>query len=85
MVEVLEVIWTEKFEKEVKKLRDNATKTRVIKDIDKIMENPEVGKPLRFALKGERTIRIAQYRLIYSLIGGKLYLLCFEHRSKVYE
>ncbi len=85
MVEVKEVIWTDAFEEEVRKLRDNLVKERIKKQIAKIVNNPEAGKPLRFGLKGERTIYIKPYRLIYALEDAKLYLLKFEHRKGVYE
>lgn len=85
MVGIKEVIWTQKFEREVKKIKDATIKERIKRQIEKIIKNPEVGKPLRFELKGERTVYIKPYRLIYSVIKDKLYLLRFEHRKKVYR
>jgi mRNA-degrading endonuclease RelE of RelBE toxin-antitoxin system len=85
MVEIKEIIWTQKFEDEFKKVKDASVKERVKKQIEKIIINPEVGKPLRFGLKGERTVYIKPFRLIYSFIHDKLYLLRFEHRKKVYR
>lgn len=82
---IKEVIWTQKFEDEFKRVKNTAIKERIKKQIEKIIKNPEVGKPLRFELKGERTVYIKPYRLIYSVIGDKLYLLRFEHRKKVYR
>jgi len=84
MEEIKEIVWTEKFEKEFKKIRDRVVQDRIEKQIKKIRENPDFGKPLRHDLKGERTIRISHFRLIYSVIGDKLYLLRFEHRNHVY-
>jgi hypothetical protein len=51
MVEVKEVVWTQKFETEFKKIKDSSIKERVKKQIKKIIENPEIGKPLRHQLK----------------------------------
>jgi len=82
---IKEVIWTKKFEDEFKRVKNTVIKKRIKKQIEKIIKNPEVGKPLRFELKGERTVYIKPYRLIYSVIGDKLYLLRFEHRKKVYR
>ena len=84
MEEIKEIVWTEKFEKEFKKIKDRIIQDRIEKQIKKIKENPGFGKPLRHNLKGERTVRIDPFRLIYSIIGYKLYLLRFEHRKKVY-
>lgn len=82
---MVEVIWTDNFAEVIKKIKDSAVKERVKKQIAKIVNNPDVGKPLRFGLKGERTIYIKPYRLVYSAIGDKVYLLRFEHRKSVYD
>lgn len=85
MVVIKEVVWTKRFEREVRKLRDKAIKNRVKLQLEKILDNPETGKPLRFALKGERSIHVPPYRLIYAVQGDTLYLLRFEHRKTVYR
>lgn len=79
------VFYTSKFEHEVKKVTDKKIKDRLEESIRRIIENPEIGKPLRYALKGERTIRIAPFRLIYAIDGNSIILLRFEHRSEVYD
>jgi len=84
MVEIKFVISTEKFEKEFKKIKDKGLKEKLKKQIVKIIENPDLGKPLRYDLKGEWTIYVKPYRLIYKVEGDKLILLRFEHRKKVY-
>jgi mRNA-degrading endonuclease RelE of RelBE toxin-antitoxin system len=76
-VVIKEVIWTRKFETSLKKIKDKRTKGRIIAD-------PSVGKPLRYGLKGEQSVRITPYRLIYKVEGDKLYLLRFFHREKGY-
>ena len=85
MVIVRDVLWTKKFERELRKLKDGAMKNRVKEQIKKIIEDPEAGKPLRFALKGERSVYVSPYRLIYAVQGETLYLLRFEHRKTVYR
>ncbi|MDE1825951.1 MAG: type II toxin-antitoxin system RelE/ParE family toxin [Candidatus Micrarchaeota archaeon] len=79
------IILTEKFEKDVKKLRDRKFKQRIGTEVKRIRENPRLGKPLMYSLKGERTIRIRPYRLIYQIQGTTLILLRFEHRVEVYD
>ena len=81
---IKEVIWTKKFETSFKKIKDKRTKKRIIKQIERIIADPRVGKPLRYSLKGERSMRITPYRLIYKVEGDKLYLLRFFHRGKGY-
>ena len=85
MVEIKEIVYTEKFERDVRKVRDSLLKEKLGKQIRKIAENPDSGKPLRFGLKGEWTIRVAPYRLIYAVQDDRLILLRFEHRKNVYE
>lgn len=85
MVEIKKVIWTKTFERQVRKLKDGAVKNRIRKKAEEVLENPEIGKPLRFELKGERSIRIQPYRLIYAAVGDTLYFLRVEHRKEVYR
>jgi len=84
MVEIEFVCPTELFEKEFKKLKDKGLKEKLKKQIGKIIENPDFGKPLRYNLKNERTIYVKPYRLIYKVKDNKLILLRFEHRNHVY-
>ena len=84
MVEIKEIVYTKKFEHDVRKLRDGLMKEKLGKQIRKIAEDPQAGKPLRYGLKGEWTVRIAPYRLIYAVQGDRLLLLRFEHRKTVY-
>jgi addiction module RelE/StbE family toxin len=85
MVEIREIVYTEKFERDTRKIRDNSLKEKLEKQIRKVAESPDFGKPLRYGLKGERTIRVSPYRLIYAVQGDRLILLRFEHRKNVYE
>jgi len=85
LVVITGVVWTKKFERELRKLRDGTIKDRVKEQIKKILDDPETGKPLRFALKGERSVYVPPYRLIYAAQGSTLYLLRFEHRKVVYR
>jgi mRNA-degrading endonuclease RelE of RelBE toxin-antitoxin system len=84
LVEVKSVVYTLKFEREFKKVKDSRVKEQLKKQIEKIIENPDVGKPLRYDFKGERTVYVKPCRLIYKLDGETLYLLRFEHRKEVY-
>jgi len=80
---MVDIIYTEKFEKEFKKA-DNFIKEKVKKQIEKIIQYPEIGKPLRYNLKGERTVYVKPFRIIYSFFNNSLYFLRFEHRKEVY-
>ncbi len=81
---MVEVIYTEKFEREFKKA-DTSVKQQAVKQINKIIASPETGKPLRYDLKGERTVYVRPYRIIYSFFNNTIHFLRFEHRKEVYE
>jgi len=81
---MVEIIYTEKFEKEFKK-SDNSMKEKAIKQIKKIIENPETGKPLRYNLKGERTVYVWPFRILYCYSENTISFLRFEHRKEVYK
>ena len=55
------------FEKVFEKL-DNTIKEKVKKQIRKIIENPEIGKPMRYARKRTKELYIKPFRLSYAYI-----------------
>ena len=79
------IIYTKKFENNIRLIKDRRIKERIEKQIKKIIENPETGKPLRFDLKGEKTVYIKPFRLLYTVDKDKLILLRFLHRKDVYK
>jgi len=50
---------------------DNFTKQKVIKQIQKISENPEVGKPMKYSRKGTRELYLPPFRLSYEYLVDK--------------
>ena len=85
MVEIRSLVPTDKFKDDVKKARDKGLKEKVQKQIEKVAGNPGFGKPLRYGLKGEWSIYVRPYMLIYKVEGDRLILLRFEHGKEVYE
>jgi mRNA-degrading endonuclease RelE of RelBE toxin-antitoxin system len=85
LVDIKSIVYTQKFERDVRKIRGNSLRERLEKQIRKISENPEFGKPLRYGLKGEWAVRVKPFRLIYVVQGDKLVLLRFEHRKEAYD
>ena len=82
---VIKVIRTDKFERDIKSIKDNLVKEKIKKQLIKILENPETGKPSKYDLHGERSIYIKPFRLIYAIKDEKLFLLRFRHRKEVYK
>lgn len=71
------------FIKQTKRL-DNFLLKKLKMQITKILENPFIGKPLKY-MRGERTIYIKPFRLIYAINKDELILLKFDHGKRVYK
>ena len=71
------------FEKLFSKL-DSNQKEKIKAQIRKIIENPEVGKPMRYARKGTREVYSGSFRLSYAYIpeANKVIFLDFYHKHK---
>ncbi len=76
---------TDKFERDVKSIKDKTIKEKVKKQIKKIIDNPGVGKPLRYDLHGEYSVYVKPFRLLYIVKDDSLILLRFRHRKVVYK
>jgi mRNA interferase RelE/StbE len=80
----IKIIFSSKFKNKFEKL-DFGTRELIIKHLKQIKQNPEIGKPLRYSLKGFRLIRIGKYRLIYAIEKNLIKVYAFEHRKEVYR
>lgn len=81
----MEIIFSDEFKKEFKKIKDKSTRLKIIKHIKKLAQLPESGKPLKYKLKNHRSIRIPPFRVIYRLESDKIIINCFDHRKDVYK
>lgn len=82
---MVEVEYSREFARTTRKIKEVTLQNRIRSQIFKIIENPAVGKPLRYNLKGERTVYVKPYRIIYSYNHDVITFLVFEHRDDVYE
>jgi plasmid stabilization system protein ParE len=57
--------FTKEFQAIFSKIKDESTKIKIIKQIEKIKTNPEIGKPMRYNRKGTRELYIKPLRLSY--------------------
>tara|TARA_Y100000310_G_scaffold339521_1_gene432439 strand:- start:262 stop:510 length:249 start_codon:yes stop_codon:yes gene_type:complete len=66
------------------KIKNKADQDRIKKQIHKIIENPEIGKPMRYARKGTREIYVGSFRLSYGYLKdeNKLIFLDIYHKDK---
>ena len=81
----MQIIFSDEFKKEFKKIKDKSTRLKIIKQLKKLEQVPESGKPLRYDLKGHRTVRVAPFRIIYRIEKEAIIVNCFDHRKDVYE
>ena len=81
---MLAVEYKNDFLKRITKIKDTAVKEQVKKYITKIIEHPEIGKPMRFSRKGTRESYIGSYRLAYAYLKneGKVIFLDFYHKDE---
>ena len=79
---MVEVIFDPDFKRKFKKIKDALSKLKIIKQIQKIKGNPEIGKPVRYSRKGTRELYIAPFRLSYKVEGDLVYILDLYHKDE---
>ena len=72
------------FQKVFSKIKDKAMKERIIKQFEKIRENPETGKPMRHGRIGTREVYVPPFRLSYVYIkdDDKIVFLDMYHKDE---
>ena len=68
---MLDISYEPNFLKFIEKIKDSTTKERVKKQIAKVIQNPEIGKPMKYDRKGTRELYVSPYRLSYVYIQNK--------------
>ena len=81
---MVEIRFDKKFTEIFSKIKDNLLRTKITKQIKKISENPEVGKPMRNVRKGTRELYIKPFRLSYLYIEDEnnIMILDLYHKKK---
>ncbi len=81
---MVKVAYDDKFVKQIKKIKDQKLKKKVKKQIKKIIENPEIGKPMRFIRWGTREVYVKSFRLSYIYLKNedKIVFLDFYHKDE---
>ncbi|MBI2548495.1 type II toxin-antitoxin system RelE/ParE family toxin [Candidatus Woesearchaeota archaeon] len=72
------------FERRIQKIRNSSLKDHIKKQIKKIIDNPEIGKPMRYERKGTRELYVAPFRLSYVFIKeqDKIIFLEIYHKDE---
>jgi len=81
---MLGIEYKKDFLKFISKIRNQAVKEQVKKQVEKIIDNPEIGKPMRHARKGTREVYVTPYRLAYaySKTEGTIIFLDIYHKDE---
>jgi len=72
------------FERIIGKLKDRRLIKKVKNQIKKIIQDPEIGKPMRYDKKGTREVYIKPFRLSYAYLKAedKIIFLDLYHKDK---
>jgi mRNA-degrading endonuclease RelE of RelBE toxin-antitoxin system len=77
------VEYTDEFARSIRSVRDAKVQDRIRKMVDRLIADPECGRPLRYGLQGKRSLRLPPFRIIYEIDGERLILHAFENRDTV--
>jgi len=71
------------FEKRVRRIKNQSLKIKVKKQIIKLIENPELGKPMRYVRKATREVYLSPFRLSYAYLKeeNKIIFLDLYHKD----
>lgn len=67
------------------KAKDQSLFQRLENQVNKILRDPGLGKPLRYTLKNRRRIHIGSFVLVYEFHHGELRFIDFDHHDKIYK
>ena len=83
-----EIVPSVTFDRALKKFqkKDKQLVEELLKQINKLTETPELGKPLRYRLRNQRRLHVAgSFVLLYEIVGNQVRLLDFGHHNKIYK
>ncbi|MEA3378647.1 MAG: type II toxin-antitoxin system RelE/ParE family toxin [Nanoarchaeota archaeon] len=81
---MVKVAFHPNFKKLFSRIKDKKAKEKIIKQLIKIKQNPNVGKPLKFTRNNTRATYIAPFRLSYIFIKkeNKIIILDLYHKDE---
>ena len=78
---MLEIEYKQDFLKKISKIKHKGVKEQIKNQIRKIIELPEIGKPMKYIRKGTRELYVKPYRLAYAYQEDKLIFLDIYHKD----
>jgi mRNA interferase RelE/StbE len=81
-----EVFLTDEAQKQLAKI-DKRYQKAIAFALIRLGNNPDLGDPLKYDLKGEFRLRVSRYRIVYEINHAekKILILIIEHRKDVYR
>ena len=81
---MIKIDYNPKFVKSFSKIKHKEFQEQIIKAVEKIKQNPEAGKPMRFNRKDTREVYISPYRLSYVYLKdeNKIIILDLYHKDE---
>jgi len=67
------------------KKKDRALFAGIQKQIEKILREPQIGKPLRYTLKNRRRVHVGSFVLVYEFHNNEMRFIDFDHHDKIYH
>jgi len=85
--EIVRITYSTEFEKALKQLikQDRKTFEQLENQIEKILREPQIGKPLRYTLKNRRRLHVGSFVLVYEFHRNELRFIDFDHHDKIYK
>ena len=76
--------YTNSFKKHFKKIKDKTFSDKLKSQIKKIVEDPLIGKPMRYYRKGTRELYASPYRVSYAYLKKqqKIIFLSIYHKDE---
>lgn len=80
----INVILTNTFLKSIEKIKDKTVENQILQKLTELENTPELGKKLKYGLKGYYQLRIGKTRILYTIKGNKIFveILVRKHKYK---
>jgi len=80
----MKITYEDSFTRDFLKIKDKDLKNKIVKQLKKIIDNPEIGKPLKYSRKLTREVYVPPLRIYYSYNRHSEVLIILEisHKRK---
>lgn len=78
---MVKVYFDSEFKKSISKIKNIELKIKIKKLIKKLIQNPELGKPMKYTRKGTRELYSKPFRLSYIYENDSIIILAYYHKD----